>query len=80
MWPLHNNMFVFSIGKFIDDAKQIVVPELNYLFSDTLNCRGVFVTIRRLENQSLTSFEYFLKYGNWIWAFNLLTDYFHNCF
>lgn len=59
MWPLHNSMLIFSIGKFIDDAKQIVVPELNYLFSDTLNFRRVFVTIRRLENKSLTSFEHF---------------------
>lgn len=80
MWPLHNRILVFSIGKFIDDAKQIVVPELNYLFSDTLNFRGVFVTVRRLGNKSLTSFEHFLKYGNWIWALNLLTGYFHNCF
>lgn len=51
MWPLHNSILVFSIGKFIDDAKQIVVPELNYLFSDTLNLRGVFVTVRRLGNK-----------------------------
>lgn len=54
MWPLHNSILVFSIGKFIDDVKQIVVPELNYLFSDTLNFRGVFVTVRRLGNKSLT--------------------------
>lgn len=66
MWPLHNSVLVFLIGKFIDDAKQIVVPDLNYLFLDTLNFRGAFVTIRRLENKSLTSFEYFLKYGHWI--------------
>lgn len=72
-------MLVFSIGKFIDDAKQIIVPELNYLFSNTLNFRGVFVIVRRLENKSPTYFEYFLKYGNWVWALNLLTGYFHNC-
>lgn len=35
---------------------------------------------KMIQNKSLASFQYFLKYGNCIWALNLLTDYFHNCF
>lgn len=43
----NNSILICSVGNFIDDTKQIVVPEFSYLFSNTLNFRVVFVTIVR---------------------------------
>lgn len=38
-----------------------------------------FCYCKKIQNKLLASFWYFLKYGNCIWALNLLTGYFHNC-
>lgn len=42
-------VYCISSGKFIGDTKQIFVSEFNYLFSNILNFRGIFVTVRRLK-------------------------------
>lgn len=72
-----NSLLIFSSRKFIGDTKQILVPEFNYLFSNILNVRGNFVSVKRFKTNDWLVFNIFWN-GNCIWALNLLTGYFHN--